>query len=123
MGARAKTLGLHEWSKDDTILTLYITKFGTKGLYLKTESEVAKYIGVTLGSLKMQMANIRSLMGLNESTLSDYSKVQKEVYDEFNKLFQYDFLKVVKQIIGQDKMELAEIFRKMGKDPNKMTKI
>ncbi len=123
MGTRAKKLGLHEWSKNDTIITLYVTKFGTKGLYLKTELEVAKYIGVTLGSLKMQIANIRSLMGLTEVTLSDYSKMQKEVYDEFNKLYQHDFLKMVKNIIGQDIMELAEIFRKMGKDPNKMVRI
>lgn len=123
MATRAKTLGLHEWSKNDTILTLYVTKFGTKGLFLKTESDVSKFIGTSLGSLKMQMANIRSIIGLKESSLSDFSKLQKDVFDEFGNSNQFELLKVVKKIIGQDEMELMEIFKKMGKDPNKMKKM
>lgn len=118
--SRAKTLGLHEWTKDDTILTLYVTKFDTKGLYLKTEKDVASFIGVSEGSLKMQCANIRSLSGEKGIVLEDYSKLQVEVFEQFNKLSQYELLKVVKVIIDHDGHERSEILRKMGMNPNKM---
>jgi hypothetical protein len=123
MKSRAKTMGLHEWSKNDTILTLYVTKFGTSGLFLKTVEDVANHIGVTVGSLKMQMANIRTLLGDNTSTLTDFSKLQKDVFEEFNGLTKIQFMRVVKEITGQNQMELELIFKRMGKDPQKMTKI
>jgi hypothetical protein len=123
MKSRAKSMGLHEWSKNDTILTLYVTKFGTSGLSLKTESDVANHIGVSVGSLKMQMSNIRSLLGKTESVLSDYSKLQKEVFDEFNGVKSFELLRVVKKITGQEDMELISIFKRMGKDPKKMVRV
>ncbi len=123
MKSRAKSMGLHEWSKNDTILTLYVTKFGTSGLSLKTESDVANHIGVSVGSLKMQMSNIRSLLGKTESVLSDYSKLQKEVFDEFNGMKSFELLRVVKKITGQEDMELISIFKRMGKDPKKMVRV
>ncbi len=123
MSTRAKTMGLHEWTKNDTVLTLYVTKFGTSGLFLKTLDDVAKHIGVTAGSLKMQMANIRTLLGDNTATLTDFSKLQKEVFEEFNGLSKIQFMRVVKEITGQNQMELELIFKRMGKDPQKMTKI
>lgn len=123
MATRAKTMGLHEWTKEDTILTLYFTKFGTRGLFLKTDVDIAKHIGTSLGSLKMQSANFRTLLGVNEGSLSDFSKLQLDVLEEFNGMSQFEFLRVVKKIIGQEQMELVEIFKKMGKDPNKMKKV
>ncbi len=123
MKSRAKSMGLHEWSKNDTILTLYVTKFGTSGLSLKTESDVANHIGVSVGSLKMQMSNLRSLLGKTESVLSDYSKLQKEVFDEFNGMKSFELLRVVKKITGQEDMELISIFKRMGKDPKKMVRV
>ena len=114
MKSRAKTMGLHEWSKNDTILTLYVTKFGTSGLFLKTLEDVANHIGVSVGSLKMQMANIRTLLGDNTSVLTDFSKLQKEVFEEFNGLHQFQFVRVVKEITGQNQMELISIFKRMG---------
>lgn len=123
MKSRAKTMGLHEWSKNDTILTLYVTKFGTSGLFLKTLEDVANHIGVSIGSLKMQMANIRTLLGDNTSVLTDFSKLQKEVFEEFNGLHQFQFVRVVKEITGQNQMELISIFKRMGKDPQKMVKV
>jgi hypothetical protein len=123
MKSRAKTMGLHEWSKNDTILTLYVTKFGTSGLFLKTLEDVANHIGVSVGSLKMQMANIRTLLGDNTSVLTDFSKLQKEVFEEFNGLHQFQFVRVVKEITGQNQMELISIFKRMGKDPQKMVKV
>lgn len=116
-------MGLHEWSKNDTILTLYVTKFGTSGLSLKTESDVANHIGVSVGSLKMQMSNLRALLGKTESVLSDFSKLQKEVFDEFNGMKSFELLRVVKKITGQEDMELISIFKRMGKDPKKMVRV
>jgi hypothetical protein len=46
---RSKTLGLHDWSKEDTILCLYYTKYGTHGLYLKPEYTLAKLVATTAG--------------------------------------------------------------------------
>lgn len=123
MKSRAKTMGLHEWSKNDTILTLYVTKFGTSGLFLKTNEDVARYIGVSVGSLKMQMANIRTLLGDSTSILTDFSKLQKNVFDEFNSMPKYQFTRLIKEITGQNQMELISIFKKMGKDPQKMLKV
>lgn len=120
---RAKTLGLHEWSKNDTILSLYYTKYGTNGLYLKTENDIADFIGTSVSSLKMQSANIRSLMGRVESSLSDYSQLQEQVYNEFGNMNQYELMKVCREIIKHDDFERNEIFKKMGKDPSKMRKI
>lgn len=116
-------MGLHEWSKNDTILTLYVTKFGTSGLFLKTLEDVANHIGVSVGSLKMQMANIRTLLGDNTASLTDFSKLQKEVFEEFNGLHQFQFVRVVKEVTGQNQMELISIFKRMGKDPQKMVKV
>ena len=86
MATRSKTLGLHEWTKEDNILAFYYTKYGTYGLYLKDETSLAKWIGTSLGSLKMQSANFRGLMGESERALSDYSKLQSEVYNEYGEM-------------------------------------
>lgn len=120
---RTKTLGLHEWSKNDTILCLYYTKYGFTGLYVKNENDLSRFIGTSPGSLKMQSANFRSLMGHTEQSLSDFSKLQSDVYDEFGKMSQYELMRVCKSILNQDEMERNEILRKMGKDPSKMKKI
>jgi hypothetical protein len=122
-GKRSRTLGLHDWSNNDTILCLYYTKYGTNGLYLRTEESLANYIGTSSGSLKMQSANIRALMGHTQQSLSDYSQIQANVYNEYGKMSQYELMKVCKSIIGQDEHERNEILKKMGKDPSKMRKI
>lgn len=123
MSKRTKTLGLHEWSKDDTILTLYYTKYGTYGLYLKSESDIAKFIGTSVSSLKMQSGNMRALMGENQMSLSDYSKLQEDVYNEYGEFSKISLMRKVKKIINQDTYERNEILRKMGKDPKKMVRV
>lgn len=115
-----KTKGLHEWSKDELVVAFYLTKFGNKNLYLKTEGDVAKAFGVSLGSLKMQMANFKYLVGHKNGSLTDYSKTQLEVFEEFNGKDLYNFCKVVKGIIDQDTYERYELLRRLGKDINKM---
>lgn len=123
MATRSKTLGLHEWTKEDNILAFYYTKYGTYGLYLKDENSLAKWIGSSLGSLKMQSANFRGLMGESERSLSDYSKLQAEVYNEYGNMSKMELMKVTKRIIDQDTYERNEILKKMGKDPKKMVRI
>lgn len=117
---RTKTMGLHEWSKNDTILTLYVSMYGTKNLYLKTEDAVAKFIGASLGSFKMQCMNIRALLGLENKTLSDFTKLQNEVFDEYKDKSHYVLYKDVINIINQDEYERIQCLKKLGKDPKKM---
>jgi len=123
MATRSKTLGLHEWSKEDNIVAYYYSKYGTYGLYLRDENSLAKWIGSSLGSLKMQAANFRALMGLKEYSLSDYSKLQAEVYNECGNMSKIELMKLVKKIIDQDTYERNELLKKMGKDPKKMVRI
>lgn len=114
------TKGLHEWTKEELTVTFYLTKFGNKNIYLKTESDVAKYMGVSLGSLKMQMANFTYLLGHKKNSLTDYSKLQLEVFEEYNKKDLYNFNKAVKSVIHQDDYERKEALKRLGKDITKM---
>ena len=123
MATRSKTLGLHEWTKEDNVLAFYYTKYGTYGLYLTDEKQLAKWIGSSLGSLKMQSANFRGLMGESERALSDYSKLQSEVYNEYGNMSKMELMKVAKLIIDQDTYERNEILKKLGKDPKKMVRV
>ena len=123
MATRSKTLGLHEWTKEDNVLAFYYTKYGTYGLYLTDEKQLAKWIGSSLGSLKMQSSNFRGLMGESERALSDYSKLQSEVYNEYGNMSKMELMKVAKLIIDQDTYERNEILKKMGKDPKKMVRV
>lgn len=123
MSNRTKTLGLHEWTKEDNILTLYYTKYGTYGLYLKDNHALSKWIGTSTGSLEMQSANFRSLMGMTDKVLSDYSKLQSEVYEEYGKMSKIELMRVVKNITDQDTFERNQILIKMGKDPKKLVRI
>jgi hypothetical protein len=120
MKTRAKTLGLHEWSENDTILTLYFTKYGTKGLYLKTDKDISNFIGVSIGSLKMQSSNIRALMGQKTNVLSDYSTIQEKIFNKYNEFSQIQLMRIVQEIIGQIDYERKQLLIKMGKDPSKM---
>jgi hypothetical protein len=123
MSKRAKTLGLHEWSKEDNIISFYYTKYGTFGLYLRDENALASWIGTSVGSLKMQSANFRALMGQTNYSLSDYSKMQFEVYSQYCNMSKVEMMKVVKNIIDQDTYERNQILIKMGKDPKKMVQV
>lgn len=115
-----QTKGLHEWTKDELVVAFYLTKYGNKGIYLKTETDVAKHFGVSLGSLKMQMANFRYLLGDRKGSLTDYSKDQENIFEEFNGKEWYSFNRQVKVFIGQDDFERAEALRKLGRDVTKM---
>jgi hypothetical protein len=123
MGNRVKTLGLHSWSKDDLVLTFYWVKYGLTGIYLRDEDGLADYIGVSKGSLVMQGANFRYLLGREDGVLSDYSKLQMEVFEEYNGMKWLDYRTLVKDMIDQDNFERKSILKKKGKDISKMVKI
>jgi hypothetical protein len=132
--------------KEDYILMFYYTRYGLKGMGLITENEFAEgALGVTKSNLKKNTSNFRYLMG-NESENSDIKKIQKEVYSEYKEMTEPEFLNVAQLLIKdkaediasyqkvqkekrdkerfeEDAQKLADIFRKMGKDPNKMRKV
>ena len=144
---------LHDWDKDDTILTLYFVKYDIKGLPVKNEKDLAEgVIGSTKASLVMQAANIRYVLGYTEGTLDCFSDIQKKVVDEYNTKT-FDELKDIaidiidkrningniekvrkfqklkedekkkKEAKAKQQADLDEIFRRMGKDPSKMKKV
>lgn len=102
----------HKWTKNDTIILLYYYKFGTKYLGI-TEKEIVSFIGTTIDSLKMQSANIRRLdNGLGG--LSDYSVIQREVYDEYNNHIEYNLRSKVKEIMDLDRVLMLKELKKRG---------
>lgn len=116
---RTKTLGLHQWTENDTILCYYYSKYGLEHLMYNTEEKLSGFIGTTLNSLRKQGMNFRYLMGKNTRTLSDFSKLQKDVFDvlegyNFNQVHRF-----VKNIIKQDEWERQELLKQKGYDPSK----
>lgn len=120
MRKRTLTLGLHHWTENDLILNYYVTKFGTRYIYLKTEEELSKFIGTTPCSFTKQQMNFRYLMGCKSNVLTDYSKLQKLVYELFDEISFYEFHQIVKNIIGQDDYERRVLLTDMGYNPDKM---
>ena len=116
---RTQTLGLHQWNENDTILCYYYTKYGLKNLMYDTEEKLSGYIGTTLNSLRKQGMNFRYLMGKSTKTLSDFSKLQKEIYDVLEDYNFNQIHKLVKDIIKQDEFERNELLKLRGYDPSK----
>jgi hypothetical protein len=142
----------HKWNKEDAIITFFYMKFGTKGLLVKNEKELAEsVIGSSIESLNMMSMNYVHLMGLDNG-LDHYSEDQEKVVEEYsNKSFD-EFKNIVNSIIikrdlsenkkeytqskkiredkaaekakaKKAKQDLDDIFIMMGKDPKKMRKV
>lgn len=112
MANRTKTLKLHDWTKEDFILTYFWVKWGLTGLYIKNEQDLADYIGVSVHSLKMQADNFRFLMG--KDGLCDVKKLQVEVYEEWGKKSLLELRAKVREIIDQDGHDRSEILKSKG---------
>jgi hypothetical protein len=123
MSKRTQTLGLHHWTQNDLIVNFFYTKFGTRSLYIKKEEDLAKLIGTTATSFKKQSMNFRFLMGFNTRVLTDYSQLQKSVFESFNELPYHKFYQIVKQIIGQDEHERKQILILRGYNPDKLVRV
>jgi hypothetical protein len=144
---------LHDWDKDDTILTLYFVKYDLKGLPVKSEKDLAEgVIGASKASLVMQAANVKYVLGYTEGTLDCFSDIQKKVVDEYNtKTFEElkeividiidkrdisgniekvrkvqkirEDVKKQKQKEADAKAAMDAMWRKLGKDPSKMKSV
>lgn len=139
----------HKWDRDDTIITLYFTKFGIKNLPVKDERDLAEnVIGSSLDSLLMQSSNVNFVLGKTHGSLNCFSKIQEEIVKEFDTTKEIDLRNKVIEIIDNDdrkviiserikirkevekeekvkdeKKKLDAIFKKMGKDPSKMKSV
>jgi len=144
---------LHDWDKDDTIITLYYVKYDQKGLPVDNEKDLAEgVIGASVASLRMQAANVRFVLGYTEGVLNCFSDIQKKVVDEY-KDKSFDELKdIVVDIISKRDVDgniqevrktqrlkeeskkrkqneldaqakLDAYWRSIGKDPLKMRKV
>lgn len=141
---------LHDWDKDDTIITLYFVKYDLKGLPVKDEKELAEnIIGSTKASLIMQAANVRYVLGYTDGILDCFSAIQKQIVDEYNNLTFDELKEIVIGIIdkrdingniqkvraaqkeredlkkqkekdAQKQKDLFDQLRRLGKDPAKM---
>lgn len=116
---RPKKVGLHEWNEDSTLVALYFARFECQGLYFKTESELAKSLGVTVPSFKLQVDKLRELSKGIDPKKGDFSKEQVKVYKKHADSNRYVLQQLVKKITNQDEYERADLLRKMGKDPSK----
>lgn len=112
----------HTWTKEDYILTFFVTKYGTTGLYLKTDDDISKFIGTSKSSLTKMKSNFNHLLGL-PNQLTHIKNLQQEVFEEFRTLDLTTIKSKVKSIIKQDEIELKQIFSKLGRNPNSMKKI
>ena len=120
---RAITLGLHIWTDDDTILALYYGRYGLKNLFIKTDQEMANFIGTTVCSLKRGSMNMRHLCGYTDRTLHDTSEQQESIFAEYGSYDQYKLFCKVKEIIDQDEILLEIEFKKLGKTYKRYKKI
>ena len=113
---------LHHWTKDDFMVTFFVTKYGHTGLYLKDTTDMKNFIGTTKNSITKMMSNFRHLLG-EPNQLTHIKTLQQVVFDEFNNVDVLTFKEMVKKIIRQDEVELYTTFLKMGKNPSRMKKI
>ena len=131
---------VHDWNEEDQTIAFFCEKFGTKGLLITTEKELAEsVIGASKASLTMNRANFRHIM--SGEGFEHYSALQVEV---FNKYFNYKqdiLMNIINNIINKrdlninkkevktrekalkDKKERDAALIKAGYDPKKMKKV
>ena len=107
------------WTLNDTILTLYCTKYSNRLDRLGFHSSGSNYsefddlcnhaIGSTGFSLKRQMGNVGFLLGMNETQWS-VSNVQKRVFDKYNHLSEDELFEVCKKIVDNVPPSVYEKF-------------
>lgn len=68
----------HKWTRDETVKTEQAFRTGRI-----PSLELAKEIGVSLGSLRWKYANCEALRGKGMAT--NFSKMHRQVFDELNR--------------------------------------
>jgi len=133
---------LHDWSEENEIIAYFCEKFGTNGLLITSEKELAEsVIGTTDASLVFKRGNFRHLITGNAPGFEHVSDTQRKVLEIYGKSTRDELKEIVNKIItntdlSKNKKEVAqklkekksakdlqEIFLKMGKDPKKMKKV
>jgi hypothetical protein len=142
----------HNWNREDAIITLFYSEYGTTGLLVPDEKELAEsVIGSSLASLKMMVLNFNYLKTLEEG-FDHVSDHQKQVFDQYHNTPKEELKEIVNNIIlnrdlAQNKEEykaakkirdaktaaktkaqkaqadLDAYWRSIGKDPSKMKKL
>lgn len=116
---RPKKVGLHEWNEESTIVALYFARFECQGLYFKTEGELAKSLGVTIPSFKLQVSKLMDLFkGVNPKK-EEFSNEQLKVFKKHSNTDKFVLRHLVKKITNEVEYERADLLKKMGKDPSK----
>jgi hypothetical protein len=87
----------HKWTKDDDIVAFYLYRFGTDDLNTSLE-EIADYLGMNAGSLKMRIQNFQALNGAGG--LKNYAKLSERIYSEYGSLSKDEHRAEVKRILG-----------------------
>lgn len=104
----------HHWSKEDYIVTFFITKYGTSGLYMRNDQTISSFIGTSVCSLKKMTSNFRHLLGV-PNQLSHIKHLQQEVFNEYHKKPYMEFYHEVRNIVKQDETTRQLQLEKMGK--------
>tara|TARA_R110002051_G_scaffold76657_1_gene140028 strand:- start:11 stop:367 length:357 start_codon:yes stop_codon:yes gene_type:complete len=99
----------HTWSEEDNIMALYYYKFKTLHLGLD-ESEIAKMLGTNIESLKIQATNFRRLQTVREG-LSDFSKLQASIYEQYGNCGRYELFSKIKEIFPVNKIISERIIK------------
>lgn len=109
-----KSKGLELYTYDETFIYMFCHLHGFSGLWLKNYNDVGKFINRTPSSIKMQIANVRYMLGERHSSLSDYSEMQEIVYKDIKEMGRYKSFQKIKELINQDVIERKEILKQMG---------
>ena len=111
---------IKSWSKNQITLAFFCEKFGVSNLISGSYNEdsaletVANtYIGSSLGSLKLQMENIRYLLTNGRDGLSCISKIQRDVLKECDSLSKNDLKNVCFEIMSTINTE--DVYKKFNK--------
>jgi len=73
----------HTWTKQDDLMILFVHKFGIKKSPL-TKKEIAKIIGVSLGSVSYRIGNFKAIDGIGKAT--HYAKLSLTVHSKYSDL-------------------------------------
>jgi hypothetical protein len=73
----------HRWTESDDVVTLYLYRFGHKGLRCSPE-RIAELLGMSPDSLRMRVANFRAIdIG---SGLDNAAQLTRQVFAEYGSL-------------------------------------
>ncbi len=88
----------HNWNREDAIITFYCNEFGTSGLLVTEEKEIAEsVIGSSLVSLTKMKMNFDYLKGVGN--MDHTSEHQRSVFDQYHNTSKEELAKIVNDII------------------------